>query len=100
MNMFSADLIFAFAKHSKLTSMNAIHPFTPPSLSNCIYRGADKSLAITGKKQARKHVRDARDLNDIEKRAVIKFFFSARQGAEGNSHHSDRNISLFPSWLG
>jgi len=28
------------------------------------------------------------------------FFFSARQDAEGNSRHSDRNISLFPSWLG
>ena len=28
------------------------------------------------------------------------FFFPARQGAEGNSRHSDRNISLFPSWLG
>jgi len=26
--------------------------------------------------------------------------FPARQGAEGNSRHSDRNISLFPSWSG
>ena len=35
---------------------------------------------------------DARDFN-IETRAVIKFFFSpARQGAEGNSRHSERNI--------
>ena len=24
--------------------------------------------------------------------------FPARQGAEGNSRHSDRNIDLFPSW--
>jgi len=40
-----------------------------------IYRGADKSLARPGRKQARKHVRDARDFNDIETRAVIKFFF-------------------------
>jgi len=62
------------------------------------YQGADKSLARPGKKQARKHVRDARDFNNIETRAVIKFFFPARQGAEGNSLHSDRNISLFPSW--
>ena len=37
-----------------------------------IYRGADKSLARPGRKQARKHVRDARDFN-IETRAVIKF---------------------------
>jgi len=33
---------------------------------------------------------DARDFN-IETRAV-KFFFPARQGTEGNSRHSDRNI--------
>jgi len=31
------------------------------------------------------------DLSNIEMRAVIKFFF-ARQGAKGNSRHSDRNI--------
>ena len=64
------------------------------------YRGADKSLARPGRKQARKHVRDARDFNNIETRAVIKFSFPARQGAEGNSRHSDRNTSVFPSWLG
>ena len=40
------------------------------------YRGADKSLARPGRQQARKHVRDARDFNNIEARAVIKFFFS------------------------
>ena len=28
------------------------------------------------------------------------FLFPARQGAEGKSRHSDRNISLFPSWSG
>jgi len=40
-----------------------------------IYRAADKSLARPGSKQARKHVRDARDLNNVVKRAVIKFLF-------------------------
>jgi len=66
-----------------------------------IYRGADKSLARSGGKQAPKHARDARDFNNIETRAVIKFFFPpTRQDAEANSHHSDRNISLFPSWSG
>jgi len=64
-----------------------------------LYRGADKSLARPGRKQARKHVRDARDFNNIETRDVITFFF-ARQGAEGNSHHCESNISLFPSWSG
>ena len=40
-----------------------------------MYRGAHKSLARSGRKQARKHVRDARDFNNIETRAVIKFLF-------------------------
>jgi len=37
------------------------------------YRGADKSLARPGRKQARKHVRDARDFNNMGTRGVIKF---------------------------
>jgi len=40
-----------------------------------MYWGVDKSLARPGRKQARKHVRDARDFNNIETRAVIKFLF-------------------------
>ena len=36
-----------------------------------IYRGADKSLARAGRIKARKHVRDSRDFNNIETRAVI-----------------------------
>ena len=40
-----------------------------------MYRGADKSLIQTGRKQARKHVRDERDFNKIETRDVIKFLF-------------------------
>jgi len=66
----------------------------------CLYRGADKSLAGPGKKQTRKNVREARDFNNIETRAVFAFFFFARQSAKGNSRHSDRNISFFPSWSG
>jgi len=61
---------------------------------------ADKSLAPPGMKQTRKHVRDARNFSNIDTRAVIKFFFPARQGAEGYSGHSDRNISLFLSRSG
>jgi hypothetical protein len=68
-------------------------------LTMCYYLGADKSLARPGRKQVRKHVRNARDFNNIETRAV-KNVFLARQGAEGNLRHSDRNISLFPSWWG
>ena len=64
------------------------------------YRCADKSLARPGRKQARVHVRDARDFNNINASCHQVSFFPARQGAEGNSRHSDRNISLFPSWSG
>jgi hypothetical protein len=39
------------------------------------YRGSDKSLARPGRKQARKHVKDARDFKNIETRAVIRLFF-------------------------
>ena len=39
------------------------------------YRGGDKSLARPGRKQARKHFRDARHFNKIETRAVIKVLF-------------------------
>jgi len=49
-----------------------VHNFSLPLFTPIfIYRGADKSLA----RPARKHVRDARDFNNIETRAVIKFFF-------------------------
>jgi len=74
--------------------------FVPKHISNTAYRSADKSLARPGKKRARKHVRDARNFNHVETRAAIKFSLPSRQGAEGNSRHSDRNISLLPSWSG
>jgi len=38
-----------------------------------------------------------RDFNNIETRALIKFFPPASQGAKGNSRHTERNISFFPS---
>jgi len=37
-----------------------------------LYRGDDKSLARPGRKKVRKHVRNARNFNNIETRAVIK----------------------------
>ena len=46
-----------------------------PCKSNKYYRDAGKSLARPGRKQALKHVRDMRDFNNIETRAVIKYFF-------------------------
>ena len=50
------------------------------------YRGADKSLARPGRKQAPKHIRDVRDFNNIETRAVIEFFFL--QGNESKEIHA------------
>ena len=50
------------------------------------HRGADKSLARPGRKQVRKHVRDARDFNSIETRAVNKFFFSLQGKAPKEIH--------------
>ena len=40
-----------------------------------LYRGAEKSLARPGSKEARKYVRDVRDFNNIETRENIKFRF-------------------------
>ena len=51
------------------------HLISHPVFVLHLYRSADNSLARPRRKQARKHVRDARDFNNIETRAVIKFLF-------------------------
>ena len=51
-----------------------------------MYRRADKSLARPGMHQARKRVRDARDFNKIETRAVIKFFLFLQGKAPKEIH--------------
>jgi len=66
-------------------------PISPVSSSQepgSFYRGADKSLARPGRKQARKHVTDARDFNNIEPRVVIKYFFFPLQGKAPNEIHA------------
>ena len=50
------------------------------------YRSADKSLAQQKGKRTRKYVRDARDFNNIETRAVIKFFFFLQGEATKEIH--------------
>jgi len=61
--------------------MNTAFILTSDVLTLChtaamrFYWGADKSLARSGRKQARKHVRDERDFNNIQMRTVIKFLF-------------------------
>ena len=72
----------------------------PPTKVNKLltkYRGADKSLAQPRRKQARKHVRDARVFN-IQTRAVIKFFFL--QGKAPKEIHAilTETLAFFPSW--
>jgi len=63
-----------------------------------LYRGTDKTLARPGRKQSRKHVRRRARFQQHRDARCHHVFLPARQGAEGNSHHSDINISLFPSW--
>jgi len=57
------------------------------------------SLARPGRKQARKHVRDTRDFNNIETRAGIKFVFFL-QGKVPKEFHAilTETLALFPSW--
>jgi len=63
------------------------------------YRGADKSLTRPGRKQARKHVRRRARFQRHRDASCHQVFFSpSREGAEGNSRHSYRNINFFPSW--
>ena len=59
-----------------------IFPFLPTVDCNW----ADKSLARPGRKQARKHVRDARDFNNIETQAVIKIFYFLQGKAPKEIH--------------
>jgi len=63
------------------------------------YRGADKSLARPERKQVQKHVRDARDFNNIETRAVI--MFPSLQGKALKEIHAILTETLacfFPGW--
>jgi len=90
-NYFQISDIFLtihFQKSGKLNSRSVLKDMTEDGRRssalglqemNTFYRGADKSLALPGRKQSRKHVTDARDFNNIETRAVIKFFFSCKE---------------------
>ena len=81
-----------------LGSYNTCNPFGPlqgstifwfsrsPGRLLISYPGADKSLARPGRKQASKHVRDARDFNNIETWAVIKFLFFLQGKAPKEFH--------------
>ena len=64
--------------------MKCYQAISPSSVGT--YWGADKSLARLGRKQARKHARDASDFNNIETRAVIKVFFFLQTKAPKEIH--------------
>ena len=56
-------------------------------------RGADKSLARPGRKQAGKHVSGARDFNNIETANFQVFFFLQGKRPKEIQGNSDRNVS-------
>ena len=62
-------------RRTEFTILSVAGPFHGLRRAWSFYRGADKSLARPGRKKSRKDVKDARDFNSVEKRAVIKFFF-------------------------
>ena len=49
-------------------------------------RGPDKSLARPGRKQPRKHARNARDFNNMETPIVIRFFLILQGKAPKEIH--------------
>jgi hypothetical protein len=63
------------------------------------YRGAGKSSARPGRKQARKNISDARDFNNIETRAAIKIF-SFLQGKAPKEIYASLTETLACSLLG
>jgi len=65
-----------------------------------MYRDADKSLAPTTKETSSEACQGRARFQQHRDASCHQVSFPARQGAEGNSRHSDRNISLFPSWSG
>jgi len=56
-------------------------------LLNPLYQSADKSLALPGMKQARKHIRDAR-FQQHREASYHQFFFFARQGKASKEIHA------------
>ena len=63
----------------KFSNRNYKAYFSVVEISVVVSPVTDKCLARPGRKQTRKHVRQARDFNKIEKRAVIKFLFLQRK---------------------
>ena len=67
-------------------------------LGGDIYPGADTSLARSGRKQARKQVRDVRDFSNTETRAVINFFLQRKNPKEIRAILTAILASFLPGW--
>ena len=68
---------------------NSLFRSSPPTdLLNIspIYGGADKSLDRLRMEETQKHIREARDFNNIETRAFIKFFYFLQGKAPKEIH--------------
>jgi len=65
-----------------------------------LYQGADKSLAWPRRKKSSEACQRRAQFQQNLDASCHQISFPARQGAELNASHSDRNISLFPFWSG
>ena len=66
------------------------------SIGLFIYRGADKSLARPGRKQARKLVRDSGDFHNMETRDVKFFFLQGKAPKEIDAILTETLASFLP----
>jgi len=72
---------------TKSGNLNFLEPSGPAQACNgTALTFTDKSVARTGSTQARNHIRDARDFNNIETQAVIKCFFFLQGKAPKEIH--------------
>ena len=82
--------LYFFTNWQNLPKKQKYHKLQESKIKGDVYKtvycGADKSLVRLGRKQARNHIRDARDFNNIETRSDIKFVFL--QGKAPNEIHA------------
>ena len=65
-----------------------------------LYQGADKSLARSGREKSSEAYQGRAQFQQNREASCHQVCFPTRQGAEGNSLHSDRDFSFFPCWSG
>jgi len=85
---FNADSSAWTHHFNNWNAINSMHNIYEETYFFTKYQEADKSLARPGRKQARKHVRDVHDFNNMETQAVIKNFFFFLQGKAPKEIHA------------